>query len=136
MSCVPLDEFEWHDESSPRSWFHEPVRLSIVAEVTEREDDDSSIAKEFQAHAERWLADTANSSSLQQAVMHPSYQRIIGMGRAVLPLIFERLQEQPDPWFWALRAITGENPVHSSDAGRVRKMAEVWLAWARARQLL
>jgi len=109
-------------------------RLSIP-EISEPEGDSASLAKEFQAHTERWLADTANSSSIRQTVMHPSYQRIIGMGRPVLPLILERLAVNADPWFWALRAITGADPVDPRDAGRIGRMAEAWLAWGRGQKL-
>ena len=34
------------------------------------------------------------------------YQRIIGMGLPVVPLILEELEREPDQWFWALEAIT------------------------------
>lgn len=95
----------------------------------------SSLADEFRHHADLWLSETANSSSIRQSVLHPSYQRIIGMGKPALPLIFERLAARPDPWFWALRAITGVDPVNPNDAGQVRKMADAWLAWARDRGL-
>ncbi|WP_333155627.1 hypothetical protein [Microcoleus sp. SVA1_A1] len=39
------------------------------------------------------------------------YQRIIGMGQPVVPLIFRDLEQKSDYWFWALRAITsrGDN---------------------------
>lgn len=106
-----------------------------IPEISEPEGDSASLEKEFQAHAERWLADTANSSSIRQTVLHPSYQRIIGMGRPALPLILERLAVNADPWFWALRAITGVDPVDPRDAGRIGRMAEAWLAWGRGQKL-
>jgi hypothetical protein len=62
--------------------------------------------------------------------MHPSYQRIIGLGPAALPLIFNELAREPDHWFWALKAITGEDPVPPSARGKLRKMTELWLQWA------
>ena len=67
-----------------------------------------------------------------QIAMHPAYQRIIGMGSEVLPLILRRLSRKPDHWFWALEAITGENPVPESSQGRLGEMAEAWLDWARS----
>ena len=62
-------------------------------------------------------------------VMHSAYQRIIGMGSTAIPLILEELRHESDHWFWALRAITGENPVEEGDQGRVSHMRQAWLDW-------
>lgn len=85
----------------------------------------------FHQLAEQWNAETAHLSSATQMAMHPAYQRIIGMGPAVLPFIFRELEKKPDHWYWALRAITGEDPVPPEYAGKIAKMAEVWLSYAR-----
>ena len=71
------------------------------------------------------------SNSVQMALLRP-YQRIIGMGPAVVPLILEELEREPDQWFWALEAITEQYPVPPDAAGVVRSMAEAWIAWGRA----
>jgi hypothetical protein len=72
------------------------------------------------------------SNSAQMAMLRP-YQRIIGMGLPVVPLILEELQREPDQWFWALEAITEENPVPAEAAGVVKLMAEAWVNWGRDR---
>ena len=56
-----------------------------------------------------------------------SYQRIIGLGPKVVPLILVELQKETDHWFWALEAITGENPVPKEDAGDVEASARGWI---------
>ena len=38
--------------------------------------------------------------------------------------------------FWALEAITGENPVPAADRGKVQKMADAWVAWGREQGLI
>ena len=63
--------------------------------------------------------------------MHPAYQQIIGMGTDAIPFIVEELRQTPDQWFWALKAITGEDPVDPADRGRVRRMADAWLELAK-----
>jgi hypothetical protein len=68
--------------------------------------------------------------------MHPAYQQIIGMGREVVPLILRELEREPDHWFWALKAITGEDPVPEQHRGRVRAMADAWIRWGREHGLL
>jgi hypothetical protein len=64
--------------------------------------------------------------------MHPAYQRIIGMGPVVLPLILREMQERGGHWFWALRAISEEDPVDAQDAGAIKKMTEAWLQFYSA----
>ena len=70
-------------------------------------------------------------SSATDMAMLASYQRIIGLGPAVLPLIFRELEREPDHWFWALAAITDANPVPSESQGKVPEMAQAWIDWAR-----
>ncbi len=65
-----------------------------------------------------------------------SYQKIIGMGPAVVPLILSELEQEPDHWFWALEAITDENPVAESDAGDIEASHRTWIQWGRAKGLL
>ena len=57
-------------------------------------------------------------------------------GEEIVPLILQELRERPDMWFWALRVLTGANPVRGEDAGRLALMAESWLEWGRARNLI
>ena len=89
--------------------------------------------RRFAALAQEWTEATAFTSSATAMAMHPAYQQIIGMGDAALPFIFQELRRQPDHWFWALKAITGEDPVPPSDRGQIEKMAAVWLQWAEQR---
>lgn len=81
--------------------------------------------------AEQWRRETGMMSLVTKMSMHPAYQRIIGMGQAVVPLILRELEQEPDHWFWALQAITGANPVESEQRGRLKQMAEAWIQWGR-----
>ena len=94
------------------------------------------LRQRFDRLAAQWREDCKYSSSLTEMAIHPAYQQIIGMGRDALPLIFEDLQREPDHWFWALCAITGEDPVAPEDKGRLDAMTAAWLAWARQEQLV
>ncbi len=66
------------------------------------------------------------SNTVQMALLRP-YQRNIDMGPAVVPLILEELRREPDQWFWALEAITDENPITPESAGDVERMAAAWI---------
>ena len=76
-----------------------------------------------------WRQDTRYLSSTSAIATHPAYQRIIGLGPQVIPLILADLQREPGHWFWALSALTGENPVDSADQGRIKAMTAAWLKW-------
>jgi len=88
---------------------------------------------EFGLLAEQWHRDTGMLSSIPKKAMHPTYQRIIGMGDKAITPILKELQMQPDHWFWALTAITGENPVPEESVGNLRQMANAWIFWGRKR---
>jgi hypothetical protein len=60
-------------------------------------------------------------------ITHPSYRRIMGMGREILPLVFQELKERPDHWLIALNAITGEDPVPADS--KFNDAVDAWLAW-------
>jgi hypothetical protein len=76
-----------------------------------------------------WLQEAGHLSSMSARAMHPAYQRIIGLGAEVLPLLLRELDQHPAQWTWALRAISGEDPVPTEDRGALRKEREAWLAW-------
>lgn len=76
-----------------------------------------------------WEADTPVLSSITEIALHPAYQQIIGMGTVAIPLILAELKRKPGHWFWALKAITGEDPVLPGQRGRIKEMTEAWLRW-------
>lgn len=103
-----------------------------LQELSEMDSGQVDRAQQFQTLAHQWRQDTRHLSLMSDIVLNPAYQRIIGMGTPVVPLLLHELKQQPDHWFWALRAITGENPVQPCDRGRLPQMAEAWLEWGRA----
>jgi hypothetical protein len=92
---------------------------------------DEGLRAEFHALAERWRLETGGLSSIMRIIMHPAYQRIIGMGPVAIPMILDDLARTEDHWFWALQSITGENPIPKEASGYVDRMAEAWLEWGR-----
>ncbi len=87
----------------------------------------------FRQLADQWIAETINISSVSDMLLHPAYQAIIGMGPAIIPLLLDELKREPNHWFAALKAVTGENPVSPAYAGDVDMMVDAWLAWAEQR---
>jgi hypothetical protein len=93
----------------------------------------------FQALREEWLAKRGATSSINDMSMLQPYQEIIGMGEKVVPFILAQLRQEgdrPDQWFWALRAITHENPIVPGDQGDFRAMAKAWIEWGAKKDSL
>ncbi len=76
-----------------------------------------------------WEEDTAFLSSISEISMHPAYQQIIGMGKTALPLILNELINKTGHWFWALKSITGEDPITLDQRGNINKMTNTWILW-------
>jgi hypothetical protein len=112
------------------------LALQLTRKERELEHINSELEEKFQYLSERWSEETSHLSSITKRVLNTNYQRIIGMGPAVLPILFRELQQRPDYWFWALEAITGEDPTSPDDAGDIGKMTESWLEWAKRRGYL
>jgi hypothetical protein len=86
----------------------------------------------FEQLRKEWLSQTRLSSSPIEIAMSEPYQQIIGMGPAVVPLIIRELKRKHNLWFWALRSITGANPVKEDDRGDIQAMTQAWLDWAKS----
>ena len=95
-----------------------------------------SLLERFHRLAAEWKEQSHFlSNSAQMAMLRP-YQRIIGMGPRAVPLILEELRREPDHWFWALEAITEEDPVPPEARGQVRRMAEAWVRWGEEQGII
>ena len=106
----------------------------MVPAVAPRET--APLADQFRALAKRWQDETALLSSTSAMIAHPAYRAIIGLGWDVVPLLLEDLQREPQHWFEALRAITGDDPVPRPHWGDILTMRDDWLAWGRSRGLI
>jgi hypothetical protein len=91
----------------------------------------------FARYAKTWKAETGLMSKVTQRVLHPAYQKIIGIGEPAVALILKDLGENgPDDWFWALTAITDGNPITKEIAGDMAAMTVAWLQSGRNADLL
>lgn len=88
----------------------------------------------FRTCVEEWSAATQFTSSVTQMILHPAYQRIVGLGRQAIPLLLAELEVRPDHWFPALRSITGEGPADPDDD--FDQAVQAWLRWGRERDYI
>lgn len=92
---------------------------------------EASLEHRFRTLTREWKQATRHLSSVADRSMHSAYQQIIGLGPAALPLILRELERENDDWYWALSAITGENPIPAGAEGRMHAMRAAWIAWGR-----
>jgi len=82
-----------------------------------------------------WKAARGHVASINKWVRLPEYRQIIELGREhkdeVVSLLLTELEERLDHWFWALKELTGVNPVAAEDRGDVPAMAACWVRWGR-----
>ena len=92
---------------------------------------DAKIAERFGRLAVQWKRQRGPTSSISEMSLQPAYQQIIGLGPAAIPLLLQEIERTPDHWFWALKSITGEDPVPAEHRGDLAAMTEDWLRWGR-----
>ena len=106
------------------------IRFVVAQEQLPQEEEGAvDTARIFHEQAARWMHETAFTSSLSEIIGHPAYLRIIGLGKPVLPLIFQALRAEPAHWFVALMSITGEDPIAGRYDLPFDDMASAWLHW-------
>jgi hypothetical protein len=89
--------------------------------------------EKFNTLVTRWKNETRTSLLMTQKCTDPSYQRIIGMGQQIIPLLLKKVSEPSgEDWVWALSAITDENPVKLEHRGIIDKIIEDWIKWGRS----
>ncbi len=96
-------------------------------------DSDAEERDTFEQLAREWKRNRKRGMDLDDMIMDSAYQRIVGMGKPAIRYLLERLADKPDHWFWALFAITGDNPVRPEHEGRLAAMADAWIGWGRKR---
>ena len=140
--CHPIQSIDWY-EPAEESWSEvrrEHVRaerqlahaFAMVADYDASKLEDVQVQTEllrveFATHVEQWLRDTRHYSIVSKKISHPSYLRIIGMGKPAIPLLLEILRDRPSHWFAALKATTGIDVSKHSRSPSEARVA--WLEW-------
>lgn len=120
-----LENIDYFSNSSFNNLYTETIII-----IYDSQENDVAL---FRKLTNKWYIERGVSSSLTEILLSPSYQRIIGMGERAVPLIIKQLEKEgdnPDDWFWALKSITGENPVPDKSRGKMREMAKEWIELA------
>src|ERR1700676_3409375 len=101
-----------------------------VDEAESEQDERLLFESRFRLLVQEWKSerDPYSSRPDEWAMCWP-YQKIIAMGPRVVPLILAELRTNPDHWFWALSALTDEDPILPDKRGQFAEMTKAWLAW-------
>ncbi len=127
---------EIRDNSAVYDRFIESQRRSEIQATPRRVvQQETETAKVFEKLAMQWYSDTMRQSSFMSKILHPAYQKIIGLGEKAIPFILREPQDSASEWFWALEHIARENPV-GAEIERPSEMARIWIAWGKKNRYL
>ena len=88
-----------------------------------------AISETFDALVAEWEATRGSHSRLDKLVSNKAYQAIIDLGEPVIPLLLKEMEQRPSHWDFALKAITGADPVPRDAWGDLDKTASAWSTW-------
>jgi len=114
------------EESSSLSRDYENYKEHFLNPISRQLGD---LGTRFMKLKNQWEEEAAALSSITDIAMHPAYQQIIGMGPPAIPFIIREMTINPNHWFWALKSITGEDPVPPEKRGKVKDMTNAWIFW-------
>jgi len=92
--------------------------------------------RDFYDYVKKWKEETVGLSSPSTIRMNRNYQKIIGLGDSIIPLILSELEKNPDDWFYALEMLVKdeENPIND-DMG-FNESIKTWITWGKNKGLI
>ena len=93
---------------------------------------DVFLCGKFRELADKWKAETVHISSRTKLENHEAYQKIVGMGQVVIPLVLQELLNDPDWWFMALDALVDNPPTLEGAEGDLIKSSCAWIEWGKS----
>jgi hypothetical protein len=107
------------------------VDESAIASADCNADADLELKTIFNGLAKNWREATGGYSLTMRRYAHASYQSILALEpkRDVISLILRELQQRPDRWFEALKALTKTNP--AQDAKTFDETVRRWIEWGQ-----
>ena len=111
----------------------EDVRLDVVDDaVAASTEKTSELEIIFNGLAKNWREATGGNALTMRRYAHASYQSILALEpkKEVISLILHELQERPDRWFEALKALTKTNP--AQDSKTFDETVQRWIDWGKA----
>lgn len=108
--------------------------LGLANKPPTKPDSKAELETIFKGLAKAWKEGTFGCSITTRRYAHSSYQAILVLGPDVVPFMLRELQERPDWWFEALKALTKADPTKPTD--NFNDAVKAWLNWGREQRLL
>jgi hypothetical protein len=107
-----------------------------VAEESKAKSDDKELEAIFYGLAKNWRDATGGYSLTMRRYAHASYQSILALEpkKGVISLILRELEQRPDRWFEALKALSKANP--ASDAKSFDETVQRWIQWGKSEKYI
>jgi hypothetical protein len=104
-----------------------------IVEFSTESSDQVELEAIFNGLAKRWKEETGGYSLTMRRYAHPSYQSILALEpkKAVISLVLRELQQRPDRWFEALKALTKTNA--AQDSKTFDETVQRWVEWGKAK---
>jgi hypothetical protein len=121
--------------ASTRFIFHKvdtkPIGVTDAPKVktADKSADKAELEIIFNGLVKTWKEGTSGFSITTRRYAHGSYQAILVLGPDVVPLILRELQNRPDWWFEALKALTKADPTKPTD--NFHDAVKAWLRWGK-----
>lgn len=116
-AAVPRKTLRIVPSSSSNAWLTDQENIDVKAEL-------KSLVRRMDERL-------GPASRLTERLFSAEYAAVIGLGPRVVPLLIKDLQRSLQPWFWALKAITREDPARDVNSGDFHGIASAWIAWGK-----
>lgn len=110
--------------------------MSIIKHFEEFIPNSDTLKNKFESLKSIWWEETKRLSNPDKKYNNKYYQEIISLGPEVIPTLLEDLNNLGGDWCPALRMITGQSPIKEEHIGKVDKMNQDWLEWAKNQNIL
>lgn len=136
----PLSKKNFRSDEKINSWYENtkkntPVKYRNRKYIIQENLVDASVEDQFISLTKRWKRETMMSSLAAEKIKNLNYQTIIGLGvtfkEKVIHLILKDLEENIEYWHYALKSITGYNPVPKGMVNNLDAVRDYWIKWGK-----
>lgn len=93
-------------------------------------------ASDFFTFKENWKKESSAQSSPFAIRMNRNYQKIIGLGDSIIPLILRELKKQPDDWLYALEMIVRDEEQPTTKKMGFNESISAWIKWGEEKGII
>jgi hypothetical protein len=110
--------------------------IDVAEEPKTKSADKVELETIFNGLAKNWREATGGYSLTMRRYAHGSYQSILVLEpkKDVISLILRELQQRPDRWFEALKALTNTNP--AQNAKTFDETVQCWIEWGQRKNYI